>query len=139
MRFAVTLNLNRQLHRRLHNAQWIYRTISSAERRLQLPDDGALYLGGNALYLDSIAYTSGDGNGNSYFQGATAQVYLTSTDANADTNNNNAGFQILNNWTLSGSNASTDLLVNRTVASGSSTGTQLLADFQIQWDERVPC
>ena len=95
------------------------------------PMEGSLYLGSNGLYLDSIASLSGDGSGNSYFEGATAQAYLTSTDANADANNNNAGFQILNNWTLSGSNASTDLLVNRTVASGSSTGTQLLADFQI--------
>jgi hypothetical protein len=85
------------------------------------------YVGFN---LDSTANFASDGSGNCYVLATTANSELASTDANAIANNLGGGFVIDNNWTLSGSNPSTDLLVIRDVQGGSSTGLQLLADFQ---------
>ena len=83
------------------------------------------------LNLDASGSLYSNGSGNEEIAEATFSFINTSTDANAVTNNNNAGVQVQNNWTLSGANASTDLLVNRVVASGSSTGTQYLLDLQL--------
>jgi hypothetical protein len=92
---------------------------------------GTLNLNGNEVALDSQSSIDSDGSGNGSFTGDTFQFYVASTDTNADANNDKTAFYVLSNWTLSGANPSTDFLVNRTVASGSSTGSQLLADFQV--------
>ena len=77
------------------------------------------------LYFDSVGFVASYTTGNIYNQESTHNFTLSTTDANADANNYNAGLSVVTSWTLSGSNPSTDFLANRIVDSGSSRWSRL--------------
>jgi len=89
---------------------------------------GILSLGGQKLVYDTSS-VSGISAGST---GAVTETALKKTlNVTQTPTSVGFGYKVLTAWTLSGSVPATDLLVNRNSSTGSSTGAQLLADFQV--------